>query len=290
LRELQHPREAVCDGQVAVAVRPGSAEAHSLLGVAQLELGNYDAAAAALQRAIALDPRFAWAHCHLGGALCGKGKLDEAIACYKKALELNPNFDVARSCLMNVLDQKWKAADLEGKLPQFLKGEAQPADAAEQLALARFCQMDKKLYAAASRFYAQAFAAQPELANYLKNFARYNDACAAALAGCGQGNDAQALAESGRAHLRRQALYWLHGDLDAWRAQLAQGTGQARDAVATQMQHWLADPDFDGVRGPEALGRLPEAERRAWQELWQQVEELRRKSAAPADTAAPASP
>jgi hypothetical protein len=43
-----------------------------------------------------------------------------------------------------------------------------------------------------------------------------------------------------------------------------------------QVQHWLQDPDFAGVRGPEALGRLPEAERRDWQRLWEEVEALHR--------------
>jgi hypothetical protein len=37
------------------------------------------------------------------------------------------------------------------------------------------------------------------------------------------------------------------------------------------MRRWLADPDFAGVRGPEALARLPEAERPAWQQLWADV-------------------
>jgi hypothetical protein len=38
-----------------------------------------------------------------------------------------------------------------------------------------------------------------------------------------------------------------------------------------QLQHWQQDPDFGGVRGPEALARLPEAERQAWQKLWGDV-------------------
>jgi hypothetical protein len=37
------------------------------------------------------------------------------------------------------------------------------------------------------------------------------------------------------------------------------------------MEHWLATPDFASVRGPDALGRLPEAERQAWQKLWADV-------------------
>jgi hypothetical protein len=37
------------------------------------------------------------------------------------------------------------------------------------------------------------------------------------------------------------------------------------------MRHWLGDPDFAGVRGPEALGRRPDAERQEWQTLWADV-------------------
>ena len=35
--------------------------------------------------------------------------------------------------------------------------------------------------------------------------------------------------------------------------------------------HWLDDSDFAGVRGPKALAKLPEAERRPWQKLWEDV-------------------
>jgi hypothetical protein len=48
------------------------------------------------------------------------------------------------------------------------------------------------------------------------------------------------------------------------------------------MQRWQDDADFAGVRGVEALGRLPAAERPDWQKLWQAVEELRQRAAAPA--------
>jgi hypothetical protein len=37
------------------------------------------------------------------------------------------------------------------------------------------------------------------------------------------------------------------------------------------MQHWLDDPDFNGVRGPDALAKLPESEREGWQKLWADV-------------------
>jgi hypothetical protein len=39
-------------------------------------------------------------------------------------------------------------------------------------------------------------------------------------------------------------------------------------------------PEFDSVRDKEALAKLPEAERAAWQQLWADVETLLKKTAA----------
>jgi hypothetical protein len=56
------------------------------------------------------------------------------------------------------------------------------------------------------------------------------------------------------------------------------------------MRHWLQDGDFAGVRGPEALGKLPEAERKEWEKLWQEAEALRQSAAGGAGTTRPAPP
>jgi hypothetical protein len=45
------------------------------------------------------------------------------------------------------------------------------------------------------------------------------------------------------------------------------------------LQYWQKNPDFDSVRGQEALAKLPEAERAAWQQLWADVEKLLKKGA-----------
>jgi hypothetical protein len=54
-------------------------------------------------------------------------------------------------------------------------------------------QEHKQLYAAAARFYAEALEAEPRLARDPSNGHHYNAACAATLAGCGQGKDAEPL-------------------------------------------------------------------------------------------------
>jgi hypothetical protein len=162
--------------------------------------------------------------------------------------------------------------ELERRLPALLRGQQQPADAGERLTLAWMCQYHKHLHAAAARFFGEAFAAQPALAENLGAVGgRYDAACAAALAGCGQGKDAAGLGEGERARLRRQAAAWLRSDLDAWRRLLAKDPKKAGAAVRKQLRHWLHDADFAGVRGAEALAGLPEAERQLWQQLWADV-------------------
>jgi len=37
------------------------------------------------------------------------------------------------------------------------------------------------------------------------------------------------------------------------------------------------EPDFAGVRGADALGQRPEAERPAWPKPWEEAESLRRR-------------
>jgi hypothetical protein len=45
------------------------------------------------------------------------------------------------------------------------------------------------------------------------------------------------------------------------------------------LQHWQKDADLAGLRGKEALAKLPEAERAAWEQFWTDVEKLLKKAA-----------
>jgi hypothetical protein len=94
---------------------------------------------------------------------------------------------------------------------------------------------------------------------------------AAAAGRCGQGRDAADLDETSRAAFRRQALDWLRAELEAQHRLLEEEPQTARFTVARDLQSWLEDPGFAGLRGPEALARLPAAERQAWQELWTDI-------------------
>ena len=153
-----------------------------------------------------------------------------------------------------------------------LGGRAKPGDAAECLVLAEVCRL-KQQHAAAVRFYADAFKADPKLADDPQAHHRYNAACCAALAAAGRGQDAAARAE------RKQALAWLGADLDAWSRQTIDGNPRDRADAAAALRHWQGDADLRGVRHPWSLLRLPGDERRRWQTLWAEVDELLKKAA-----------
>jgi tetratricopeptide (TPR) repeat protein len=230
-----------------------------------------DEAIECFKKASALDPSFAEAHCNLGLVLVRRGQFEQGVQALRRGHQLGirrPDWPY-RSRLWLREAERW--ARLDGRLPAVLAGKDKPKNAAERLGFARLCLLHRQRYASAARFYKEAFAEQEGLATALQTGHRYDAACAAALAGCGQGKDAKKLAEKERARLRRLALDWLRDDLAAWTKELAKETPTARAAVRNRMQHWRADADFAGVRGPEALGRLPEGERQPWQKLWADV-------------------
>jgi serine/threonine protein kinase/tetratricopeptide (TPR) repeat protein len=317
--------EAEAELREALRLKPHYPEAHCNLGGVLYNKGKLPEAEAEFREALRLRPDYPEAHCNLGGVLYRQRKLGEAVVESGKALRLRGDYPEAhcikglslcqqggivealkhlryghelasKQANLGYPSSEWarqaeQLVALDTKLARALTGEAQPADPAERLALARLCQAAdpaerialarlcqrcKERHAAAAGFYAAAFAAQPKLADDLWTHDRYNAACSSALAGCGQGADAGKLEDKERARLRRQALDWLRADLTAWGQLLAKEPDQARAAVQRMLRHWQRDPDFAGVRG-DALAKLPEAQRQPWKQLWTDVERTLRK-------------
>jgi tetratricopeptide (TPR) repeat protein len=281
--------EAIAQFRGAIRLKKDYSEAHYNLGVALRRQGKLKEAEAAFRETIRLRPEDPQAHCELGGVLEDQGQFAEALRLRRRGHELgskdprwpHPSAQWVKRCE--------RLVELDAKLPKVLKGEVQPTNGGECLTLAGICQRHKSLYAAASRFYAVAFAEQPKLADDLNAEPRYSAACAAALAGCGQGKDADQSDARERTRLRRQALDWLRADLAAYRRLLDKEPDKVRATVGDRMQHWLQDKDFSGVRG-EALDKLPEAEHKEWQRLWQEVEALRQRATSPQKAAKPGGP
>jgi serine/threonine protein kinase/Flp pilus assembly protein TadD len=262
--------EAIAECRQALRLKEDYPEAHYNLGNALRAKGQLEGAIAEYREVIRLKEDFAEAHCNLAGALRQQGEFREALAELRRGHELGSRSPRWRYPSAEWVRQGERLVELDEQLPAFLAGKTRPAGPAERIELAGLCSL-KRFHRAAARFYEEAFAAQPRLAEALGAGHRYNAACAAALAGCGRGQDADQLDGEQRARLRRQALDWLRDDLVAWCRLLDQGPDEARRNVGAKMRHWQTDTDFAGVRGPQALAQLPEAERQAWQKLWDDV-------------------
>jgi len=177
-------------------------------------------------------------------------------------------------------------------LRAFLRGEYQPLDNDERLALVGICQFEGRCHAAA-RLYADAFASDPAWADDLTSACRsraalgdkqpvgrveelatecrYPAARCAALAGCGLGEDEAKLSAAERSHWRTQARQWLRADLAVWAKTLDGGFRAPRVAVSRLLTHWQADPDQAGLREPSALDTLSVDERKECLALWKEV-------------------
>jgi serine/threonine-protein kinase len=199
--------------------------------------------------------------------------------------------DVRDAWICHLLRREAEALILPDRLA-LVRGGTPPRDNDERLALAGFCQSEA-LYHAAARLYADAFAADPNLAvelasacrsraalgekqpvsrlEELTTECRYPAARCAALAGCGLGKDGAELDEGERARWRRQAREWLQGDLAMWAATLESGPRSTWILVRRMLMQWQADPDLAGLREPGAVAKLPADERKEWAALWTEV-------------------
>jgi eukaryotic-like serine/threonine-protein kinase len=187
-------------------------------------------------------------------------------------------------------------------LPNFLRGEYEPLDNNERMALVGICQY-RGLYHVAARLYADAFASDPTWAEDMVSefrdraasgdkqpFGRLEDlstecrfpaARCAALAGFGVGRDDAKLSKAEQTRWREQARHWLHADLALWAKTLDNGSREARVLVRNKLTHWLGDPSFSALREPNALKKLSLEERDAWVALWKEVRDLESRTTTP---------
>jgi tetratricopeptide (TPR) repeat protein len=308
LRERGRRDEGIAHYRRAIEADPDLVEAHYNLACSLLtDHGNLDEAIAEFRKVIKLEPDDAGVHCNLGTALNRRGQVEEAIWHWRKAIELREDSAEAHCSLGQALrkagqftealnhlkrghelgsrDPHWPhptaqwvrecetLVQLDTKLPRVLKGELQVADPRERISLAELCHL-KRYFDLAARFYEEALAQEFPLGDDLKSVVRYNAACAAALAGIGEGQDASSLKEEQRAHRRRQARDWLQAELKQHARSLEEAAPMARAATAKTLQHWLGDRDLRGLRDDVYLAKLPPEERETCVKLWNEVRQL----------------
>src|SRR5207302_10975620 len=141
----------------------------------------------------------------------------------------------------------------------FLQGNYQPQDNDERIALLGICQA-RALTGAASRLFADAFAADPHLADEFtaeclrrtrapeppphpieafNTSCRYLAARCAVSAGCGLGRDGEKLSPAERTRWREQAREWLRADLAMWAAKLDGDSPWERSLAKRMLASWL---------------------------------------------------
>jgi serine/threonine-protein kinase len=158
-------------------------------------------------------------------------------------------------------------------LHAYLDGKRQPLDNEERFALLDGCRYTNRPCAMA-RLYTEAFAADSRLAEDYGLAHRIDAARAAALAGCGKGDDGANLSEAEQTRWRAQARAWLELDLAASSKKLDGGNAADRELVRQRLTNLQSDPDLAGLRDSVALEKLPVEERTEWDALWKNVDVL----------------
>jgi tetratricopeptide (TPR) repeat protein len=299
--------EALVAFSRALELDPKLALAHNSMGAIWSSRGETTTAVTCFRRAIELDPTYAPAHYNLGNALSVQGDLIGALAAYRWAVARDPKLDVGYLALIRTLLNLGRFTEaraialrvlglfpsgtpdhdvvlrllhrsdlmirLDRQLPAVLLGTVHPASRTEHLAFADLA-ATRRWYAASARLYEELHRKSPLAANGGAALWRYNAACSAALAGCGQGIDDPAPTTAERTRWRGQALAWLRADLTGHAAQLA-GAGSERQRVVRQvLSHWRTDRDLAGVREAAELAKLTVDERHDWERFWAEIDLL----------------
>lgn len=129
------PEAAAAAFREEIALRPGSADSHRLLGVALTRLGQAEEARAALWRAVELSPDSRPAWTALADLEAGLGRWPETIAALEAALALDPGADDLRFRLGGALLNAGELARAETAFTAVLEAEPGNAPAHYQLAL-----------------------------------------------------------------------------------------------------------------------------------------------------------
>ncbi len=282
--------QAVALYREAVRLKPSDSAAHNGLGYYLIEFGELDSALSEVRAALRAEPKNPAYLDSLGWAHVARGELKAALAALREAtgLQTGPH-DSETEAHLRLAE---RLAALEGRLDAILRGQGAPAEAERRLDVADLCRVTKR-FAAASRFYREAFQAKPALADDLTDQHRLHAAIAAAQAGTSSNltKDDLHLDAAERARWRAQSLQWLRAERNACAgivsptAPAAAGpipavtSGPPKLALARKtldiMNHHR---DLACVRDQKELARLPEPERKEWQAFWVEVAELLKKA------------
>jgi serine/threonine-protein kinase len=258
--------EALVPLRVLAAKRP-SAVVWFNLGLTQLNIGHLAEADDACRKAVALDPKAAHAHLTHAHVLQLQGRLDDALASVERALALAHAPDQKQIANFQAQNVRRLLA-VAGKVPDVRAGKLRPVGR-ERLDLADLCAA-RGMSVTAARLFREALEAGDTAGRPVSSF-RYTAGLTAVAAGLGRGNEGAGLGEEERARWRRQGLAWLREQV-AWYGSVPKKTPEDWRLTEMGLRRFRCDPLLAPLRQPEALGRLPAAEREPWRQFWAEVE------------------
>jgi WD40 repeat protein/serine/threonine protein kinase/tetratricopeptide (TPR) repeat protein len=273
--KLRDATEAVRRAEKAVEMEPQNSGYWNTLGVARYRIGDWKAAVEALEKGRELRQGYLPADIFfLAMAHWQQGEKEKAGKLFHEMVQwMDRNkpqdeelgrFRAEAAALLDAGRHKTAAGEADHRLlEQILRGAARTLDASERTRLAELC-LRHGYSLAAARLCREGF-------DDLIAPGRYVAACAAALAGTGQGKDADKLSEAERVRWRKQALAWLRPDLVLMEQNLKKNPERWRAAVLKELQRWQADPRLAAVREEDGLAKLPAEEGASWRRLWADV-------------------
>lgn len=260
--------EAVGYHRAALAIRPDVSIAHNGLGLALFSTGRRDEAIDQLEQAVSIDPNSVAAHVNLGVTDYYEGRLDESIDQFQQALRINPKIAGTHVNLGTSLAAKGRLDDAILHFQRALGID--PKSAVAHNAFGTALRENGRLEESINHFQ-QAVGINPDSAAARVNLvsALYAAARAAVKAAADKSSENERLGEPERADKRRKALAWLRADLELTTRLLRDGK-----LLALSVANWQTDSTLASVRDPEALAKLPAAEREQWRQLWVDVAAL----------------
>ena len=293
LREYERAAEACGKGFALSSSHPNwhvtpndagwVADVYSRLGSAFLNGfgGERDLSGAieAYEKAIGFEP-IGEDHCNLGWVYVGLGDYAQAADYFERGHALGSKQEGWSYPSASWLEDWRTVAEREEHIFALLDGRAASEDANESRLAAMVGDYQER-YVASERLWRAAFAKQPALAEDLHQWNRYRAVRAAALAGCGQGQDAAELGEDARETLRLQAAEWLRGELEFLAHELDGSHLGTRDRALLELQALRGEPALAPLRDEGALEQWSELEQDDWRELWAMAAELSSRAQEP---------
>jgi Tfp pilus assembly protein PilF len=262
--------------RAAIGLSSDQACLHTMLGACLIKQGRHKEAEAPCREAVRLDGARAEFHTNLGHLLSNLGLYAESLTEMQRGHELGQKRPGWRYPSADWVKEAQARVTLETRLPDALAGKYQPGSGGEWSDLARACRA-RKLHSAAVQCYLRAFEQTPTLLIDPQRGNRVLALRSAALASCGQGEQAPTNPVE-RARLRRQALAWLRQEASRWESALQKATPEQQILVRRALEQLVRESDLAALRDDEALARLPASERAEWSKAWSEIEALSKRA------------